>query len=114
MFGVVQFAMLQTDRGSVTYAVQQTARWASVRGAASGAPVDAEAIRKYLCGQAPVLDPARLTVRTEWLPDNQPGSRIQVRAEYLAPIFLRAGRPLDDAEQHGGRYHRAVGGWGLL
>lgn len=93
LFGAIEVSLLASARGSVAFAVEQAARYASLRGAESGAPVNARQIESYIHSQTPSLDPARLRVKTEWLPDNQPGSRVLIRAEYAAPLLLRAGGP---------------------
>ncbi len=93
LIGAIELSLLATARGSVAYAVQQAARYAGLHGAASGAPADAESIVRYIRDQAPALDPARLRVKAEWLPDNQPGSQVRIRADYQAPLLLRAVGP---------------------
>jgi len=93
MFAAIQGSLLAGARGSVAFAAEQAARFASLRGAGSGAPAGARQIENFIRGQVPGLDPARLKVTAEWLPDNRPGSRVRVRAEYSAPLLLSAGVP---------------------
>lgn len=93
MFAAVEISLLANASGTVAFAVGQAARFASLRGAESGAPMNAGQIESYLRSQAPALDPGRLRVKTEWLPGDGPNGRIRIRAEYAAPLLLHAGGP---------------------
>lgn len=87
-FGLIQMSLLSVARNSVSYAVQQAARYASMRGAESGEPAGADQIRRYVREHAPALDSSRLIVTAKWTPDNKPGSIVEVEAVYQAPVFL--------------------------
>gem|GEM_PF-425356 len=66
----------------VSYAAQEAARYAIVRGATSPNPVTADEISSFVTNMAVSVDPNALSVTTTWLPNNEPGSAVQVQVQY--------------------------------
>lgn len=67
---------------SVSFAAHRAARFAAVRGSGSGHPASASDIQAAAQAYIVALDNTKLTVTTTWMPDNQPGSTVQVRVSY--------------------------------
>jgi hypothetical protein len=63
---------------SVSFAAQRAARYASVRGSASGNAATAAQIQAVALGYAEPLNTGNLTVSVTWTPNNTPGSTVQV------------------------------------
>jgi Flp pilus assembly protein TadG len=72
----------------VTYAAQAAARYAIVRGATSPQPATANDIASLVANMAAGLNPKQLTVTTNWAPNNQPGSTVQVQVQYAFQLKL--------------------------
>jgi Flp pilus assembly protein TadG len=88
--GIVGFAA-----NSVSFAAHRGARFASVRGSSSGRAATIDEIRASAKASAAPLNLSNLTVDVSWLPDNQPGSSVQVTVSYsirpaLAPLSAGA------------------------
>lgn len=86
--GIEEFARLGFAYNEVSFAAQQAARYASVRGAASGhaaAAGDIQAAAEVYTG---ALDNSKVTVITAWTPDNNPGSTVQVTVRYRFATLL--------------------------
>jgi Flp pilus assembly protein TadG len=82
--GVVGFA-----GNAVTFAAHRAARFAAVRGSTSGHAATLADIQASALANASPLDPANLTVSVAWLPDNSPGSSVEVTLVYaLRPALL--------------------------
>ena len=84
VFGVITVAYLVYAYNSVGFMAQQGARWASVRGNASGSPASASAVKSYVLTQGTGLDTTALTVTTTFTPDQNPGSTVKVVVTYAA------------------------------
>ncbi|MBZ5618190.1 MAG: pilus assembly protein [Acidobacteriia bacterium] len=86
--GILQFGLIGFAYNSVCFAAHRAARFAAIRGNASGHPaltadVQAEALSYITC-----LDTTALTVTTTWTPDKNPGSTVQVNVAYRLTPFL--------------------------
>jgi len=84
--GIVGFAS-----NSVSFAAHRGARFASLRGSTSGHAATIDEIRESAKASAAPLNLSNLNVDVLWLPDNQPGSSVQVTVSYairpaLAPL----------------------------
>jgi Flp pilus assembly protein TadG len=84
ILGIITAGYLVFTYGTVAFAAQQGARWASVRGASSGSPATAATVQTYVEGQAVGLSSNSLAVQTTWSPNNQPGSTVTVQVTYTA------------------------------
>jgi Flp pilus assembly protein TadG len=84
ILGIIACGYLVFTYDSLAFAAQQGARWASVRGSASGTPATVASVQAFVDGQVPGLVPASLIVQTTWSPDNKPGSTVTVRVTYTA------------------------------
>ena len=84
--GVMEFAMAVYAYNFCSYASGEATRWASVRGAqyvAAGNPaITDDDIKNFVLAQGVGFNRENLTVRTSWLPDNNPGSIVQVKVSY--------------------------------
>jgi Flp pilus assembly protein TadG len=84
ILGIIAWGYLVFSYDSLTFAAQQGARWASVRGSTSGMAATAASVQAYVTGQTPGLMPGSLNVQTIWSPDNKPGSTVTVQVSYTA------------------------------
>ncbi|MGH9394779.1 MAG: TadE/TadG family type IV pilus assembly protein [Terriglobales bacterium] len=88
LFGIMQLSLAMFTYHFVAGAARQAARYAMVRGAecsgwATACPAAASDIQSYVESITPGgINPAALTVTTTWLPDNTPGSEVQVTVQY--------------------------------
>ena len=76
--GIVGFAV-----NAITFAAHRAARFASVSGSASGHAAASSDVQASAVSYAAPLNPTNLSVVVTWLPDNQPGSSVQVTVTYL-------------------------------
>ena len=75
---------------TLPYAVRQATRYAIVHGSTSTSPATETQLATTVARNAVGLDSSALTVTTTWLPNNQPGSAVRIRARYnfsLAAAF---------------------------
>jgi len=96
--GTMEFAMATYAYNFCSYGARDATRWASVHGSqsatsttctstqgiADGCSANSTDVLNYVKGLAVALDPAKLTVTTTWTPDNNPGSLVQVKVQYIA------------------------------
>ena len=85
--GVMEFGRLGFAYNCVSFAAQRAARFASVRGSSSGHAALASDVASAAKGYA-LLNAAQMTVATTWLPNNQPGSTVQVIVTYTFKSVL--------------------------
>ena len=81
-FSILNFAMAIYAYNLVSYAAREGTRYAAVRGSSSPAPVAASDVASFVRGESSGLKAANMTVTTSWLPDNNPGSFVQVDVQY--------------------------------
>jgi Flp pilus assembly protein TadG len=85
--GLVESSLAVYAYNFCSYAASDAARWASLRGAHSPNPISSADLVQYVRNQAVALTPSRLEVVPTWLPNNHPGSTVQVQVTYtIAPI----------------------------
>lgn len=65
----------------VWYAAREATRYASVHGSKSGEPATSRSVETYVKQLAVGVDPAAVKVKTEWIPDNSPGSTVRVEIQ---------------------------------
>jgi Flp pilus assembly protein TadG len=80
--GIMELGLVGFAGNAVTFAAHRAARYASVRGATSGHPASVPDIQATATQYAAPLDPSNLTVTVTWLPDNAPGSSVEVTVAY--------------------------------
>ncbi|MEO5922558.1 MAG: TadE family protein [Bryobacteraceae bacterium] len=81
-FGLMEFSMAVYAYNFVTYGASSGARWASMHGTNSAAPATTDSIQTMVRNQAISLVRNSVNVTTAWVPDNQPGSVVQVTVTY--------------------------------
>ena len=87
--GIMEFGFIGFAANTVAFAAHRAARFASVRGGASGHPATVSDIQAEARGNIAALDPGDITVNVSWSPDNNPGSAVQVTVIYtFAPALL--------------------------
>jgi len=92
--GMMEVGFAGMAANSLEFAAQRAARYASVRGSASGHAASVADIQSIAQQYATPLNPASLTVTVTWTPsnNNNPGSTVQVQTAYsIVPSIL----PLD-------------------
>jgi Flp pilus assembly protein TadG len=93
--GIVEFGFIGFISGSVAYAAQRAARFASLRGSASGHPASVSDVQAEALANIAALDPGSADVNVSWSPDNNPGGTVRVTVSYsyrpaLVPISASA------------------------
>lgn len=100
-FGVMEFAMAIYAYNFCSYAAQDAVRWASTRGANYPTPVTSTDIQNHVAIQAIGL--SSVTATTTWLPNNNPGSGVQVKVQYsvvpLAGVALHGNLQVSSTAQ---------------
>jgi Flp pilus assembly protein TadG len=87
MAGIMELGFTGLVSNSVSFAAQRAARYASVRGSASGHPAAVADIQGIAQGYAVPLLPPSVTVT--WKPNNNPGSTVEVTVSYsFTPTLL--------------------------
>jgi len=86
--GVMEGGRLGFTYNSVSFAAHRAARFAAVRGSASGHAASAADIAAEAEALVAALDATKLTVTTTWTPDNHPGSTVQVKVSYQFQTVL--------------------------
>jgi len=86
--GAVELGRVVWAQASINHAVKETARFAAVRGAASGAAAT-EAQLEAMALQIAELPADTLIPAVSWSPDNVPGSTVTVQLQHtFSPIAL--------------------------
>lgn len=80
-FGTIESSRMIHSYNIVSNAAREGVRYASVRGAGSGRPVTATAVKAYVAGRsAGLLTASNITVT--WPVDNSTGSIVRVQVQY--------------------------------
>jgi Flp pilus assembly protein TadG len=79
---VTEFGRIGFAYNLVSFATHRAARYAAVRGSASGHPATTTDVQTEVQSFINALDLTKLTVTTTWTPDNKPGSTVTVRTTY--------------------------------
>ena len=86
--GAIELGRVVSAQANINHAVKETARFASVRGAASGAAAT-EAQLEAMALQLAELPADTLIPGVSWSPDNVPGSTVTVQLQHtFSPIAL--------------------------
>ena len=86
--GAVELGRAVSAQANIAHAVKETARFAAVRGAASGAAAT-EAQLEAMALQLATLPADTLVPAVSWSPDNVPGSTVTVQLQHtFSPITL--------------------------
>jgi hypothetical protein len=80
--GIMELSVIGLAGNCVTFAARRAARFASIRGSASGHAASASDIQSTAQLYATPLAPASLAVTVSWAPDNSTGSTVQVKVAY--------------------------------
>ena len=89
MAGIMELGFTGLVANSVSFAAQRAARYASVRGSASGHAASAADIQAIATQSAAPIGAGLLTVTVTWTPNNSPGSTVQVRVSCsIRPALL--------------------------
>jgi Flp pilus assembly protein TadG len=87
--GIMEVGVVGFAANAVTFAAHRAARFASVRGSTSGRIASRDQIQASAVSDAAPLNAANVSVVVTWLPDNQPGSTVQVTVAYtIRPAVL--------------------------
>jgi Flp pilus assembly protein TadG len=87
--GTVELSVAGLASNSIAFAAQRAARYASVRGSASGHPATVADIQANALSYAAPLTTANLAVNVSWTPNNSPGSTVLVTVSYdIKPSML--------------------------
>ena len=82
LFGIIQFAFVIWSQNTLSFAVNEGVRFASLHGAASDVPATNADITAVIRANAIGLTPTNIAVTTTWNPNNRPGSFVNVTAVY--------------------------------
>jgi Flp pilus assembly protein TadG len=95
MAGIMELGVVGFAANSVSFAAHRAARFGSLRGGASGRPASISEIQASATSAAAPLNALNLNVAVAWLPDNQPGSSVQVTVSYgIRPALLPLSRTI--------------------
>ena len=87
--GMMEVGIVGLAGSAVTFAAHRAARFASLRGSSSGHAATVSDIQASATDSAAPLNPANLTVSVAWMPNNNPGSSVQVTVAFvLRPSVL--------------------------
>jgi Flp pilus assembly protein TadG len=78
LFALLDFGRLGFVMANLDFAAQEGARYASLHGAASGAPASDAEVAARVRAQIYGVDPAAVAVTVAWTPDRNPGSAVTV------------------------------------
>lgn len=87
--GIMELGLTGFISNSISFAAQRAARYAAVRGSASGHAATIADIQATARSYAAPLGGDALTVAVTWTPDNNPGGTVQVRVSFeVRPMML--------------------------
>lgn len=84
LFGIFELGLAAWQKNSVASDVREGARYAVVRGTASGRTATAESVSEYVKTRTS-LDTAAFRVYTTWSPNKRPGSVVTVSVAHNVP-----------------------------
>jgi Flp pilus assembly protein TadG len=82
IFALINCALAVYQYNFVSFAAREATRYAAVRGSTSGSPASTTDITNFVDAEANGLNTSKLTVSTTWIPDNKPGSAVQIQVTY--------------------------------
>ena len=87
--GIMELGVIGFASNSVAFAAHRAARFGSMRGSSSGHPATIADIQASATSYASPLNPSNVQVSVTWLPNNQPGSSVQVTVAFaVRPAVL--------------------------
>jgi Flp pilus assembly protein TadG len=87
--GIMEFGFIGFASSSVAFAAHRAARFAAVRGSASGRAASISDIQAEALANITALDTQAITVNVSWSPDNNPGGTVRVTVSYsFTPSLL--------------------------
>jgi len=87
--GIMELGFAGFAANSVSFAAQLAARFAAVRGSASGHAASVADVQAVAQQYAAPLSTGAMTVALTWSPDKSPGSTVEVRVSYsFAPEMM--------------------------
>jgi Flp pilus assembly protein TadG len=117
MFGITGFGHALYAYTFVSNVARDASRWAAVNGATCGGdnscngagvmntgPASPTDVSTYVTNRTPLgIDPNQITVTTTWIPDNQPGSTVEVQVQYnfnfIFPLIRTSTLPLTSTSE---------------
>ena len=93
--GIMEIGLIGFAANTLAFAAQRAARYAAVCGSASGHAATADDVKAAAQSDAAPLAAGALTVNVTWMPDNRPGSTVQVQVLFsirpnILPVSGRA------------------------
>ncbi len=95
VFGIMEICLALYSYHFISDAAQEGARYAIVRGSScnggfsTACPASAADIQSYVENLGlPGINPKYMTVTTTWLPNQNPGSAVQVHVQYKFPLSI--------------------------
>jgi Flp pilus assembly protein TadG len=86
--GAIEIGRAVSAKAAINHAVGETARFAAVRGTASGTPATEDQL-EAMALQLAELPAGTLTAGVNWAPDNAPGSVVTVQLQHtFTPVAL--------------------------
>jgi Flp pilus assembly protein TadG len=86
--GAIEIGRAVSAKASINHAVEETARFAAVRGTASGTPATQDQL-ETMALQLAELPAGSLVAGVTWAPDNAPGSVVTVQLQHtFTPVAL--------------------------
>jgi Flp pilus assembly protein TadG len=86
--GAIEIGRAVSAKASINHAVEETVRFAAVRGAASGTPATQTQL-ETMAVQLAELPAGTLVAGVNWDPDNSPGSVVTVQLQHtFTPVAL--------------------------
>ncbi|MBI5085064.1 MAG: pilus assembly protein [Acidobacteria bacterium] len=82
VFGIIDMSRAVWAYNTVAHLAGEGARYAMVRGSASGATATTDTVAAYVKGLSVGLPASSLTVTTTWSPSKAAGSTVSVKVQY--------------------------------
>jgi len=87
--GIMEVGFAGMAANAVAFAAQRAARWASVRGSASGHVASLADVQNIAKQYATPLNPSSVSVSVTWPGNKSPNTLVQVVVSYpITPVFL--------------------------
>jgi Flp pilus assembly protein TadG len=117
MFGITGFGHALYAYTFVSNVARDASRWAAVNGSTCGSdnscngvgimnngPASPGDVTTYVTNRTPLgIDPAQITVTTTFIPDNKPGSFVEVQVQYnftfIFPLIRTSVLPLSSTSE---------------
>jgi Flp pilus assembly protein TadG len=89
LIAIMQLGLVIYFDNHVTQVARDAARYAALHGSAAPTPATAASVQAYVMTHSDgLVDTADLTVTTTWIPNNNPGSVVQVQVQYPFPVTI--------------------------